>query len=420
MRIRLWNSKSSEPRAATPRARGVPGAATSIAGRGLSQRQFLKTLAAAVGAAGAAQLAARPRSADAQTIAEDLTVTGSLTVQGGPSSFAGNLGVGTTSPAGKLDVHGGRIALDWGDYAQSRGIWFRNTTDTSTPTGAGICQANNDEVYFQTGRSNAINFTYSAGPLIGRIDSADGGTFYLPAGGRIRPQNGDSTLALQIATYSGDYDYVTFNSVDRRVELKTPGANALRYALYLQNPNNVIGGGTAAGVLFKADPSNGKGALVYESKDTGGRGDFHFLQETTPDSSTPGLGNAVLTIRNGGNVGVGTTEPKAKLDVRSGNIHVGAQLRMVDANGDGYPDNWIGMCDWVDGDAKWLHIGGITSTRTGDTTAYRRIGLFADRTFVSGNLGIGTVTPEASLHVAWGALKIGSKVIADGNGSYYA
>lgn len=38
----------------------------------------------------------------------------------------------------------------------------------------------------------------------------------------------------------------------------------------------------------------------------------------------------------------------------------------------------------------------------------------------AGNVGIGTTFPEAHLHLADGALKIGSRVIADGSGVFYA
>jgi hypothetical protein len=108
---------------------------------------------------------------------------------------------------------------------------------------------------------------------------------------------------------------------------------------------------------------------------------------------------ALYVNESTGNVGIGTTEPGAALDVRSGEIRTADALVFTDSAGTPYTDNWIGMVNSIDGDSKWLHIGGITSTKTGDSTAYRRIALFADRTYFSGNVGIGTTTPGAKLHV---------------------
>ncbi|MEW6606201.1 MAG: hypothetical protein AB1414_01940 [bacterium] len=57
------------------------------------------------------------------------------------------------------------------------------------------------------------------------------------------------------------------------------------------------------------------------------------------------------------------------------------------------------MANNIDGDSKWLHIGGITGTKTGEATAYRRIALYADRTYFPGNVGIGTTEPNYKLDV---------------------
>jgi hypothetical protein len=62
-------------------------------------------------------------------------------------------------------------------------------------------------------------------------------------------------------------------------------------------------------------------------------------------------------------------------------------LRITDANGTPFLDNWMGMASNIEGVTKWLHIGGITDSGA------RRLALFADRTFISGNLGIGTTSP---------------------------
>jgi hypothetical protein len=99
----------------------------------------------------------------------------------------------------------------------------------------------------------------------------------------------------------------------------TPGANALQYCVGLRNPNTTDAGGSATGVLFSVDGSGefGKGGIVYERKSSWARGSIHFLQEPNANSAIPGLGNKVMTITNGGLVGIGIepTTSTARLQV---------------------------------------------------------------------------------------------------------
>jgi hypothetical protein len=97
----------------------------------------------------------------------------------------------------------------------------------------------------------------------------------------------------------------------------------------------------------------------------------------------------------GGNVGIGTPSgraPGSKLEVQ-GELRTTGPLVFVDSNGIPYPSNWIGMANNIEG-KKWLHIGGITDD------GVRRLTLWADRTYIQGNLGIGTPAPTHRFHVS--------------------
>jgi len=91
-------------------------------------------------------------------------------------------------------------------------------------------------------------------------------------------------------------------------------------------------------------------------------------------------------------LGIGTATPGSVLDVR-GPARVN-NLRIADATGTTYTDNWIGS--YIDGSSnQWLHIGGITSNGDG-TGNQRRIGLWASRIYMDGAVGIGTPSPAAT------------------------
>jgi hypothetical protein len=99
-----------------------------------------------------------------------------------------------------------------------------------------------------------------------------------------------------------------------------------------------------------------------------------------------------LEITTPGNVGIGTMKPEAKLDVRGKTLV--QSLSFTDGSGTSYADNWVGMADNVlDDKTKWLHIGGITDQ------GKRRIALYANTTYIDGDVGIWTKKPEARLHV---------------------
>ena len=102
-----------------------------------------------------------------------------------------------------------------------------------------------------------------------------------------------------------------------------------------------------------------------------------------------------------GNIGIGMTGgllPTAKLDV-NGEVRIrNNALIFSDANGNPYPENWIGKVDNIEGTKKWLHIGGITDSGTGGDNL-RRLAFFADKNYFYGSVAIGKVTPSERLDV---------------------
>jgi hypothetical protein len=101
-----------------------------------------------------------------------------------------------------------------------------------------------------------------------------------------------------------------------------PGA--LSYPLMISNPDDSAG--TAVGLLFNVesvvDIQGIKGAIVYERTDSHNRGDFHFLQNPESNWNLAGLDDSVLTIRNNGRIGIGTTAPVTHFDLRSASTNI--------------------------------------------------------------------------------------------------
>jgi|GEM_PF-5230840 len=111
--------------------------------------------------------------------------------------------------------------------------------------------------------------------------------------------------------------------------------------------------------------------------------------------------NNYAGIFEGGSVGIGTASPLAKLDVR-GDIQVGAsgapQALNIYENGS---TNGISLFNTSSGDAQVVQItqqsdGGKISLLGGNGAEFRSNG---DSYFAGGNLGVGTISPGASLDV---------------------
>jgi hypothetical protein len=178
-------------------------------------------------------------------------------------------------------------------------------------------------------------------------------------------------------------------------------AEALTYPLKIDNPSSVYG--TGVGMLFSAggeggsnlSTDRGKGALVYEYTSTWNRGDFHFLQDSGANSSNPNLSDSVMTVRNNGNVGIGTTAPKTKLEVAS----------MTRITGVAWPSTGEG-----------LELGYNAALNRGYVQSYDRdSNEWGELYFGDGTLGIGvgslSATSNAKLKVAGNV-----KVSGAGNG----
>src|SRR6266508_3683235 len=141
----------------------------------------------------------------------------------GNITFEGNVGIGLTTlvTGARLQVAGGFFVLPNGDFAQSAGIRFLNT---SGALDAGIYEANNNQLHVRAGTGGRINLVSSAGTIIASISGTDY-TFHLRAGASVRPQDQNAVTALQVKTYEGAA-YVTFGSTNQRVGLgtNTPGS----------------------------------------------------------------------------------------------------------------------------------------------------------------------------------------------------
>ena len=292
----------------------------------------------------------------------------------------GNVGIGTQSPGSKLDVLGtiragsantniGNLQIYGSTYS---GFWREGadysllTDGTSTLLNAPVGSGN---LYFRSGNVDRMVLHGSSGNLgIGTATPAS----TLQLGGN----TATITLGAQ-ATEAGPYKITVVGSSSN-----TPSTKGTAHGR-----NLVVEAGTSD------DFANVTGGDLY-------------LRPGIPRAPATQYGN-VLLADQGGNVGIGTASPTAKLQV------VG-QIRATDSSGNG-------LRTFDDGTSTYFMA--LTSTDMGRNLTVKSQNLFFHtgttysekmRIDQNGNVGIGTSSPTSKLDVA-GEIRAGGGIrFADG------
>jgi len=266
-----------------------------------------------------------------------------------PSYFAGNVGIGITSPTAKLHISQGNISTStalinlWANDTVGAGNNVSSIGYGADPTSGGY-----ESLEFRnadaSGGGGGYNFVNSNGTTIGVKISPTG----LVGIGSTSPVN-----ALDIGSGGG-------------IHLASGVPSSTAYALY-NNGGTLTWNGTAVG---------GGGGSVS------GSGTANYIPIFTGTSS---LGNSAL-YQSSGNVGIGATNPGVPLMVQSSTN--GSVIEVADSSGLGR------VIAGLNSDAGNLYMYNSSSTKTLDLESA------AASYFNGGNVGIGQTSPGLKLDVA--------------------
>jgi hypothetical protein len=288
---------------------------------------------------------------------------------------AGNVGIGTTSPDAKLNItagdNGAALLLE---AENSNNLWKNITFKTYVTESQAANFSAGSHIYTTSpGGATTWPFTEYGALVIEGRDNANGGI-------ALRTGTGNGQITRIAIKESGNVGIGTTSPSSQLNVHK----NALSPAT-LELSNTVVGGNNGVVVAqIKANTVNEELTRIetQNSSDSHDNGNLLFYNRN-------GYTNTFaesMRITGEGDVGIGTTSPGAKLEVRSG---VGKQLRLST------------------GATTYWELG--RSTSTGDFEITEDSG---DTYFLidkyNGNVGIGTTSPSQKLHVSGNARVTGA------------
>ena len=298
----------------------------------------------------------------------------------------GNVGVGTTTPTAKFEVHD-----DSGGYDSS-------SVANAVASSAIHIQGNNDMriIFTEDGSSfrGMLGYEHAGSTYMGIWDSGSSSTPSLVSqGGKIGIGTTSPTDELELRN---DQNAETAMSIQN-----ASTASAAHAELLLKNSNGNVGGLRAHGSGFTTSNSSEADGFTIESY----RQNLHITASNDKDIKFwNGTSNNVV-FKNGGNVGIGTTSPSDELHLYANN----AAIRLEDSDS-GYSriltvdGNLYYQADEGNGESSSFHrwdIDGTDNVMRLDATG----------------LGLGTTSPDTELHVSASNNSAGDMYTAVGSGN---
>jgi hypothetical protein len=207
-----------------------------------------------------------------------------------------NVGIGTSTPAKKLDVRGGQLALD-----NSRFLYSRRTNGQFQEA-FGI--DSNDDIIFN--RNSLV-----PGVDLDAPKASSALIFGTGAGKFFDIRSSANVPLLRIFEATGNVGIGTSNPL-ARLQVASAGNGVTSYTARFQSNPSVAGAG---GILFDQNSTYGWKVHTEATGFTTGMLNFNYVN--IADGSVQAANTLVL--RGNGNVGIGVTNPTARLQVEAGN-----------------------------------------------------------------------------------------------------
>jgi hypothetical protein len=294
------------------------------------------------------------------------------------STNTGNVGVGTTTPTGKLDVTT--------TGTSNGGIDF--ITKDSVPANSYPFIISH-RIGTSSGTLTRLGFNaYAASSTIGLVNTGVGGWI-------MQSDSRDGLTAPSI-------QFISVNTSLTKTDVMTllQGGNV---GIGTTTPNRKLElMGDVGGLSFEAASGSPNSGAIRFGDNSGWKFHFGRSRESVGGALNSGTAGALMTIQDNGNVGIGTTSPNQKLSVAG----TGAFYNSTPVTPSGVRGLFMG--NFSGGSSIWSYnyvsgVGDSLAVSAQDLNLATYVsGNGVSRLFITngGNVGVGTTTPTQKLDVA--------------------
>ncbi len=310
---------------------------------------------------------------------------------GGNALITGNVGIGTTSPGGKLDVAGGFITTSY-----NTGNTYPSFDDQGSNRHFGAIGWN----FGAGGGAVDIWNTSTAGGNQGFVFRQQTGVssqtplMTINGSGNVGIGNTSPTAKLQVTESAGISSGATTMTVTGQPT--TTFSTSVSTTLYAGD--YIIPTTTTAQARTVANTATGTSFTVTSNFTANIAGEtFTIYRPSTNITNNAGTASRLFIQGSTGNVGIGTTSPDVKLHI-AGNFY-NPQLK-VDSSGN---DAALSLKDTASGGNEWWIGSGATASGSGANLYFLNLNSGQTRMVISnstGNVGIGATAPTYKLEVA--------------------
>lgn len=337
-----------------------------------------------------------------------------------------NVGIGTSTPGAKLDIRAGSTARGaYSDVLLGGGPDGFPQFELFGASNSSVLQLDSTGLFFFTngpswrsplflGNNGNVGIGTSSPSNLLHVNNASGAGSFLISGSGLGVVNAQDFAAPGNAKL---FQWRSEGGVFRMASVNDAWSGFVQQNIFVASASGNIGVGTAnpttlqgglsglAGKVFQIQNSGGSSHLAISSAGSGNVSVLGFeVGDATAsrrvfqqlfdgannilkfralnESSGAVTQENILTLKNTGNVGIGTAGPNFRLDVQGGRINSSE-----------------GLC--INGDCKtaWSQVGGSQWSTTGATTI----------NFAGGNVGINTPNPSKTLEVT-GDIKVSGTI----------